>query len=138
MFGQKGARISAEDLVNLTDFGDPGSRRHTPLSFSREAFLAIRARRAIVGDDSYCTMIALVPLDLKNRTKVIDDGGDIAPATGDIYGIADIPVGGPKARSCAGRHPVGALHTQKSPEPDLKSGYMNWLARRHICCSRAQ
>ncbi len=100
MFGQEGKRgISAEDLVNLTDFGDPGV---SPSSYAFElqpggAFLAVRARRAIVGDDSYCTAIALVPLDSKNRTKVIDDGGDIAPATGDIYGITDIPVGGPKA-----------------------------------------
>lgn len=99
-FAQKGDRqISTEDLVNLTDFGDPGV---SPSSSAFElqpggTFLAVRARRALVGDDSYCSAIVLVPLEPGKGAMVIDDGGDIVPATGDIYGIAEIPVGGPKA-----------------------------------------
>ncbi|KMS56018.1 hypothetical protein V474_13455 [Novosphingobium barchaimii LL02] len=96
---QPGEIITARDLSALRDFGDLGVAPTTsPFELSpRGDIVALRLRQADADNDTYCTSIVLVPTDPKRSPHVVDDGGDIVSAKGDIYGLAEIPVGTPKA-----------------------------------------
>lgn len=91
--------ITADDLLKLRDFGGTSTAiSSSPFDLAPGgARLALEMHQANAYTDKYCTAIVVVSAKGREDPRIIDDAGEIVPANGSRYGIAELPLGVPKS-----------------------------------------
>jgi dipeptidyl aminopeptidase/acylaminoacyl peptidase len=92
-------RLDARSLIELRDFGTPGSSigGAPPFSISPDGrFAALVLRRANVDADDYCSGVVIVSLRGDTPPRLVDVGGDYIALTHDLRGSAGFSNGSPR------------------------------------------
>ncbi|WP_220474043.1 Atxe2 family lasso peptide isopeptidase [Aurantiacibacter xanthus] len=87
--------VTARDIIELRDFGDPWQdpSMDPPFALSPDRrHIAIALRRADISSNSYCYGIMLLSLDDGTR-RLLDEGGEPLIMSSDYFGRADKPNG---------------------------------------------